>query len=325
MTFSSKPERRGRRALVGAALVAALAACGGGTSQYDPFVAVRVIAFGDEMSLITPDGRKYSVNATKTVTSPDGSTTVSLDCFAQPNWVQSLANIYGFVFPGCNPNNVAEPKGIMRAEAGAKAADLARQVDAQVAAGGLRFGDIATVLAGLHDVIELYEQYPRLSQDELVSAAGERGREVARQVNRLIELQARVIISTIPDVSLTPYALKQRALYTDTDRAALISRITNSFNEQLQLNVLPDGRYVGLVQPDQLTQAMVRSPSSYGLNNVTTAVCLQNVPLVDCSDKTLVENGTATNWMWADDLRPAYSVHIRLGQLAIDRAQNNPF
>jgi hypothetical protein len=324
MIFSSIPGRRARHALAGLAAVAALAACGGGTSQYEPFIAERVFALGDEISLLTPDGRKYSVNATKTVTA-DGTTSTALDCVARPNWVQSLASIYGFVFAGCNPDNVETPKAIMLATEGAKAADLALQVDAQVAAGGFRFGDIATVLAGVHDVIELYRQYPDRSEDELRSLAGERGREVARQVNRLVELDARVIISTIPDLGLTPYALKQRALFNDTDRAALLSRLTTSFNEQLQLTILPDGRYVGLVQADLLSQAMVRSPSSYGLLNWTSAVCLASVALVDCSDQTLVENGTSNNWMWADDLRPAFSVHQQIASLAIDRARNNPF
>lgn len=325
MIFSSILLRRARHALVGLAAIAALAACGGGTSQFDPFVAQRVFAFGDEMSLLTPDGRKYSVNATKTVTADDGTTTVSLDCVSQPNWVQSLASIYGFVFAGCNPDNVATPQAITLAAENAKAADLALQIDVQVAADGFRFGDIATVLVGVHDVIDLYKQYPTRSEDELNALAGERGHDVARQVNRLIALGARVIISTIPDLSLTPYAAKQRALFTDTDRAALLSRLTNSFNEQLQLRILPDGRYVGLVQADLTTQAMVRSPGSYGLANITTAVCLDSVALVDCSDKTLVENGTSSNWMWADDLRPSYSVHREIAGLAIDRAQNNPF
>jgi hypothetical protein len=325
MIFSSIPVRRARRALVGLAAAAALAACGGGTSQFDPFVAERVLAFGDEVSLLTPDGRKYSVNATKTVTAEDGATTVSLDCAAQPNWVQSLASIYGFVFAGCNPDNVETPQAIMRATEGAKAADLALQIDAQVAAGGFRFGDIATVLAGVHDVIELYKQYPTRSEEELRSLAGERGHDVARQVNRMVDLDARVIIVTIPDLGLTPYALKQRDLFKDTDRAALLSRLASSFNEQLQLRIVPDGRFVGLVQADQTSQAMVRSPGSFGLQNWTTAVCLDSVALVDCSDKTLVENGTASNWMWADDLRPSFSVHQQIASLAIDRARNNPF
>ena len=325
MTFSTIPGWRVRHALAGVAVIAALAACGGGTRQFDPFVAERVLAFGDELSVITPDGRKFSVNATKTVTAGDGTTTVALDCAAQPNWVQSLANIYGFVFAGCNPQNVATPKAIMRATDGAKAADLALQIDAQVAAGGVRFGDIATVLAGVHDVVELYQQFPARSEAELRAEAGERGREVARQVNRLVALEARVIIATMPDIGLTPYALKQRALYNDTDRAALLSRLTTSFNEQLQLTIVPDGRYVGLVQADLRMQSMVRSPNSFGLRNSTTAVCLDSVALVDCTEKTLVQNGTSINWMWADDLRPAFSVHQQIASLAIDRARRNPF
>jgi hypothetical protein len=314
-----------RHALASLLALGALVACGGGTSQFEPFIAERVIAFGDEMSALTPDGRKYSVNATKTVTNTDGSTAVSIDCGGQQNWVQSLAGIYGFAFAECNPNNVAEPRATMRAAAGARVSDVAAQFDAQVAAGGFRFGDIATVLAGTHDVIDLYKQFPTRSEDDLKAEAGERGKQVAEQVNRAVDLGARVIVSTIPDLGYTPYALKQSLLFTDTNRAALLSRLTQAFNEQLQLNILLDGRYIGLVQADLATASMARFPTDYGLSNVTSGVCLATVPLVDCSDKTLVEGGSASTWLWADDLWPAYRLQRQIADLAIDRALNNPF
>jgi outer membrane lipase/esterase len=250
---------------------------------------------------------------------------VSLNCDGLPNWVQSLAGIYGFVFAECNPNNVAMPQATMRAAAGARVTDVAAQIDAQVAAGGFRDGDLATVLAGTHDVIDLYEQFPTRTEDDLKAAAADRGRQVAEQVNRAVNLGARVIVSTIPDLGYTPYALKQSLLFTDTNRAALLSRLTQAFNEKLQLTILLDGRYVGLVQADLRTQSMARSPTSYGLSNVFSGVCLFTVPLVDCSDQTLVEGGSASAWLWADDLWPAYSLQQQIASLAIDRARNNPF
>src|SRR5690349_20301224 len=124
MTFSRIPGRRLRHACACLVAVATLAACGGGTEQFEPFVAGRVFAFGDENSALTPTGRKYSVNGFTTVTNADGSSVEVADCAAQPLWVQSLAALYGYVFEECNPTGSGVTNGIMRAFAGAKVADF---------------------------------------------------------------------------------------------------------------------------------------------------------------------------------------------------------
>jgi len=325
MIFSRNPGRRLRRALAGMAAFAALTACGGGTSQYEAFIALRVIVFGDETSALTSTGLKYSVNGVSTVTNADGTTTTTPDCAAQPTWVQTLAGYYGFVFAECNPGNVESTQARMLAAAGAKVEDVKVQIDAQVAAGGFRDKDLATVLAGQNDIIDLYQQFPARTEADLTADLRARGLRLAQQVNRLVDLGAKVIIATAPDMGLTPYAFKQRSEFTDTDRAALLSRLTAAFNEQLGVNILLDGRYIGLVQTDLRVQAMSRSPVSFNLVNVTTGVCLDTVPPPDCSSSTLVENGSAGSYLWADDLRLAASAQAQIGALAVDRARRNPF
>ena len=52
----------GRPALLAAVVAVLLVACGGG-EQVQTFRANRVIAFGDETSVINADRSKYSVNA----------------------------------------------------------------------------------------------------------------------------------------------------------------------------------------------------------------------------------------------------------------------
>ena len=52
MKFPGFPPMRRTRPLAAALLVALLAACGGGTSQINAFVAKHLVAFGDELSLI---------------------------------------------------------------------------------------------------------------------------------------------------------------------------------------------------------------------------------------------------------------------------------
>ena len=325
MIFSRIPGRRLRNAMVAMVVAAALAACGGGTSQYQTFVAQRVIVFGDDTSAITADGLKYMVNATTSSTNSDGTTTYTVDCVASPNWAQSVAGLYGFVFAECNPNRVDTTQAIMRASGGAQVADIQVQIDAQIAAGGFRDGDLTTVLAGANDIIDLYKQYPARSEDDLTNELRARGKQLALQVNRLVAFGAKVLISTVPDMGLTPYALKQKLEFDDIDRAALLTRLTAAFNEQLGVNIVLDGRYVGLVEADLRTEAMVKSPGSFGLADVSTGACIDIDPPPNCTDQTLVDGASASTWMWADDLHLGNTAQSQLAALAIDRARRNPF
>lgn len=307
--------RRVALGLAAGALAALVGACGGNTSQSEPFVAQRYFAFGDETSALTANGRRHGVNGL--------TASGTFDCTLNPLWTQQLASLYGFVFAECNPTAVAAPQARMYAAAGAKVADVAAQVQAQVTAGGFRDRDIASVLAGANDVLELYAQYPGRSEGALLEDARSRGQQLGSVVNRLVELGAKVIVSTAPDMGLSPYALAQRAAFTDTDRAALLSRLTSAFNEQLGVRLLLDGRYVGLVQADLQVQVINRSPASFGLGNVTNAVCTAALP--DCTTATLVAGADPTLYLWADDRRLGPGGQAQLAALAVARAQRNPF
>lgn len=296
-------------------LAAGLAACGGGTSQFEPYVPERYVAFGDETSVIEADGRRYTVNTL--------TTTGALDCASDPLWTQSLASYYGFVFRQCNTSNATEFKATMRAVAGAKVDDLTAQIDAQVVAGGFALKTITTVLIGANDILELYGRFPTQNEEQLTAEARARGERLAAQVNRLVDLGARVIVSTVPDMGLSPYALAEKAARTDTDRAALISRLTAAFNGRLRVNMLNDGRFVGLVLADESVQSMARYPSLYALTNATSAVC--TVALPACTTQTVVTDGTSSGWLWADATRLTYAGQQRIATQALARASGNPF
>jgi phospholipase/lecithinase/hemolysin len=304
-----------RRVLCSLALAAALAGCGGGTSQFEPFAPEQYVVFGDETSVIRADGRRYTVNP---LTSAG-----ALDCAAEPIWVQTVASRFSFVFRECNPNAATEFKALMRASNGAKVDDLKAQIDAQLAAGGFAAKSLVTVLVGANDVLEAYAGYPQRSEEELTADLRARGERVAAQVNRLVDLGTRVIVSTVPDLGLSPYALQQKAAFADTDRAALISRLTAALNGRIRINILNDGRFVGLVLGDEVVQSMARLPAAFGVANATDVLCTQ--PLPDCTSQTLVSSGVATTWLWADDRHLAFIGHSRLGVLAVARAVGNPF
>jgi phospholipase/lecithinase/hemolysin len=318
MNFSSKASARRQRAagaLACAAAVAVLGACGGSTSQYETFVPKRLFAFGDEASVLIASGQNYSVNGL------DASS--AIDCTALPIWVQSVATLYGFVFAECNPGHVAEPQARDLAAAGAKVADVAAQVDSQVAAGGFRDQDLALVLIGQNDILELYAQYPLRSELDLLADAGARGRQLARLVKTLIDLGARVVVSNLPDLGLSPYAFTERSRNFDLDRAALITRLVTAFNEQLGANLVLDGRFVGLMQTDVRIQAMVKSPASFALVNVIDPVC--TVALPDCTTATLVSGALPSQYLWADATQLSTGGQTQLAAMAIERATRNPF
>ena len=318
MIFSSMAATRIRRAAAGMGAVMALglvASCGGGTSQFEPFVAQRYFAFGDDASTLPPAGRNYAVNGLTT----DGT----VNCNALPIWTQQMAALYGFVLAECNPTAIADIKARSYAAAGARVAEVAAQVDAQVAAGGFRDKDISTVLVGVNDIVELYGQFPARSEAALLADARARGERAAAIVNRLVDLGSKVVVSTIPDMGLSPWARAQNALFPDANRAALITRLSTAYNEQLGVRLRLDGRFIGLVQLDLQSQVINRSPASFGFANVTDGACATALP--NCTTATLVTNGDANLYLWADGTRLSAGGQTQLGSLATSRATRNPF
>ncbi len=291
---------------------AVLVACGGGTSQVDPFIAKRVLAMGDESSMLTPTGGKYSVAA---VYSDN-----TLDCTSNPIWVQSVASLYGFVFNECNPNTSSNTQAIMLARLGGKADDLPAQIDAQVGAGGFTNRDLVTLMLGANDVLEMYEAVANGSLTEAAAKAelALRGERLGKQVNRMVDLGARVIVSTIIDLGLSPYAIAK-----GPDAQAQITRLVAAFNGTMRVTIRNDGRYIGLVLADELVQGAVKLPASYTMFNVTDAACA--VALPECTTGTLVDSATAANWLWADATHIAYGAQAKLAEFAVARARNNPF
>jgi phospholipase/lecithinase/hemolysin len=201
---------------------------------------------------------------------------------------------------------------------GARASDLVLQVDAQVGAGGFPPDSLATVLMGTHDVLELFARYPGAAEAELIVLAQQRGELIAAQINRMVALGAKVIVSTVPDLGLSPYGLAQGA-----DNAAVLSRLTAALNGRIRVNILNDGRYIGLLLADEFVQIAARSPGTYALTNVTTAACVAALP--DCTTATLSAADAPTAWLWASDRLMGPGGHRQLGALAIARARSNPF
>lgn len=303
---------KGTRWIAALAAALGLAGCGGG-DQVERYVPQRIIVFGDEMSVLESDGRKYTVNAIN-------STTGAIDCLAHPLWIQDVAHGYGMAFPQC-PNGSMPQTAETRASVGAKVADVTARVDAFLAetSNPPKREDLVLMMVGTHDVLELFNESPRRSEADMLAELDARGTQLATQVNRIVRRSAGnpvVIASTIPLLGQTPFGVA-------STEAALLSRMTEAFNSALRRNMEQDGRLVGLVFADGEIDQSVRNPDSRGYTVVDTAAC--TVALPDCTTSTLASGATVTTHVWADSLRPGPRFHDLLGSGVFSRAVNNPF
>jgi phospholipase/lecithinase/hemolysin len=237
------------------------------------------------------------------------------------------------VFPQCNPgpSQFLDPQSRIRAAFGAMAADLSAQVDAQVQESGFQSSDLVTVLIGVNDVIAQYSQYPGVPETTLNQNLQIAGEEVGEQVNRIAATGAKVIVSTIPDIGFSPFALSEKAAHIDTDRQLLLIRLVSVFNTALRTTITNDGHHVGLVTMDQQVDTSVQFVGTDGLTNVTDGVCdlsrslLTPPSILDCTELTLIPNGNSSTYLWADDRHLSFGGQTALGNLALTRARNNPF
>jgi outer membrane lipase/esterase len=303
----------------------ALAACGGGDTQ-EPFKPNRVLAFGDELSTIEADGRKYGINAykiTDTTTNPPTESTTELDCTRNPIWIQTVASSFGLAFDRCL-GTATTASGQVLAQRGQKVADLPAQLAAvQGAAPNER--DLALMQVGMNDILELYARYPAESSASLIEEARSRARVYGEAINRLAQSGPAVVVLTVPDLGLTPFARAQNTSSGDPNRSKLLSQLTDAFNSRMSVTLINDGRLIGLVFIDIETQNMFRFPSNFSLTNVLDAACLPAAVLPDCRTNTLATGATSASHLWADDLRPGQTLQSRMGSLAEFRAKNNPF
>jgi len=324
-------ERLARRSAAGLTVLAALglSACGSG-SRVESFAPDRIVVFGDELSLLTTSGgtatagRKYTIN-----TVPD-TTTGTIDCSQGPMWTQVLGTNFGFGMPDCGGTG----NSVMLAANGATVDQIVTQVSGYT--GTMDSKTLVTVMGGLHDVLNAYAAYKAGSKtyDETFTQVGDAGRTLGNLVNSIAKGGAggRVIYVTMPDLGLSPYA-------TVEGQAALLTGLTDKFNEQLRLAVTNDGRFVGLVTSDSLLRTMVSAynasttSNTYGLTNVADWACAASATkddwtsVLSCTNLTLASGAAAstTTYLWADAIHPGPNWQTRVGSAAVTRATNNPF
>lgn len=302
------------------ALAGLLAACGGG-EPIERFIPTRLIVLGDESSVINPDGSKYTVNGLV-------SGTTTRDCSLNPIWVQGVGSVYQLPFAQCPGTSTGSATALIYATAGARVADIAGQVSAVGSFGGK---DLVTLLAGSNDVLAQYALLGTSvngvvqTETTLTATVEGLGETLAGQVNRVADAGGKILISTVPDLGLTPFALSEDTL--NPGRAALLSRLTKRFNAKLRINIINDGRRIGLLLTDEMVQAVAKNPAGNGFVNVTQAACdAALAPSVTaCTTATVSTGADAATYLWANDRLLSPGGHRLLANLALSRAANNPF
>jgi hypothetical protein len=305
--------RRGRgltrrvSAAAAATLALGLAGCGGNVDQVDPFQAQRVVVLGDELSLVQDaDGRRHGINQL----AEDGS----LQCASLPMWTQSVAARFGLGFAGC-PSTRGDASGVMRAQAGARAASLSAQID------GVTFGagDLVTLTIGLHDIVAQYERLGEATPPTLATLQSElkaAGESAAGQLCRVLATGAKVVVVTAPDLGLSPYGLAQGG-----EGAKRLTQLTDAFTGGLRLSVgncrvggdPADGWDWGLIDGQEKIVQTVKSPFIYGglrnPGNVVAAACLDEQAGAACTTATLKDGASTASWLWAQPIVPGYAWH----------------
>lgn len=146
----------------------------------------------------------------------------------------------------------------------------------------------------------------------MVTAAVELGNSVKGMVSNGA---TRVVVTNLPDVSLTPYALA-----LDSSSRQLVSAMTQAFNARLsaELAGAPGVLFVDVYTENQ---RQVASPSQFGLSNVTTPACAtgpsnpSGTSLL-CNSSNLIA-GDNSRYLFADGVHPTPYGHKLLSQLVV--------
>ncbi|WP_374259083.1 hypothetical protein [Aquabacterium sp.] len=266
------------------------------------------------------------------------TTNTTYYCNTSSIWIQSLALSFGKGYRSeCPLTSYSGAETY--AEAGAKVADVATQVDNHLSE--LGSGVMVTIMAGQNDILELYAQVKSsaLTLAQAQTIAQERADALAVVVKKVIATGAKVVLALTPDLGESPLA------YTTGENRTALAALTKSFNDQVYITRLGEesGRNLAGVNPVSLTNTTTRSTSyvyekplcNTATTNTATrpdGTTLSVTPDVSngfgreltkfCTASTYVTDGSLSTYMWADLVRFAPAAHALIGSTAATRAAN---
>lgn len=309
-----------RRSLMVAACASAalLAACGSSTTE-SAISPQRMIAFGDGMSDVGQKGTRYTVN--------DGSVN---------NWTLQVASGYGKTLTASSAGVKSYAAGNARIVAKPDAAGsnttltVKEQIDSFLASNTFTGDDLVMINGGISDVIANMAAVNAgtMTTEQMITASRQAGTDFAAQIRRLVNAGAKyVVVAGTYDLSKTPWA-------TDIGRTTVLNSASSAFNEGLLVGIVDLGANVLYVDLAYYVNLYTSSPSAYGFENATKAVCT-SVDATDgigigagkvnsalCTTSTLLASANQDKYAFADSVYLTPSAQRQFGTYAYDRLRS---
>jgi phospholipase/lecithinase/hemolysin len=285
------------KALCTVVAAALLSACGGASSTVDPFVATRVIAFGDGFNNVDANGSGLStVRTTDTAATP--IVYVTDDTIAG-----RIAARYGIVVKpvtatgGANP--LAATGGFSYATANARVSDVATATTGQIdtflasAGGAVAKKDLIIIAVGNWDIY--YAVIAGATSMDANTTA------LVAAIQRLTSAGAEHVVVMPPiNMARTPWATTYVTAHPSTTRTmiqnlsnsaassfnfSLLAKLTTAYRQDHKPVVFLDrttdfNSFAGSVAADGST---VGNYSGISLTNLSTAVCTTASPAAGCN------------------------------------------
>jgi outer membrane lipase/esterase len=315
---------------------------------------------------INSSGAALDKNDTTGATTTDTPSDMTYYCKNYPIWVQSVAAYYGFDSAQCPISGYSRSAFFMANDPGTVATTASGTLDATNAATAVTNAGVAKVittinanlgsmdkytlvlvLAGQPDVLKAYSDYLAAPTTTTLSnlEASMTALGASLVDNALVAVGntgARIVLVRVPKLCLSPLGLTSgtsdsTCSNSSTNQGAL-NALAYAFNEGMtnEAGRKFDGRQLGLVRADDLTQTLVTyGASTYSLTNVTTPACttaLASLTAPLCNSSYISGNATgmadstgASAFLWADYTHFAPAGHTRLYNLVMARIAAQPF
>jgi len=233
------------------------------------------------------------------------------NCAVSSIWIQVIAHNFGKGFSTKCPLDVGGAETYAAKDA--RVADVANQVNANI--GQLGKGVLVTIMAGQHDILDLFDQVTVAHTKSEADATQEllgRASTLANVVRQVISTGAKVVLAQTPDLGESPKAYGLSA--TDRD---ILKRMTDAFNKKLYISEMGTsvaGRDVAGVPSDSYTNQTLRVAGV----DYTNQAC--NKAAVTRPDGASASS--TTTYIWADDTHVTPYIHGQMGLAGANRAFN---
>ncbi len=283
--------------------VAALSACGAGTTFEPLTTPSRLIVFGDGMAdLGQIGGTRYTIN--------DGTANI---------WVEQVASSYSQTMTVSAIGGFGYAQGNALVDTAGSAPSIAQQFTAFLTSTALTSKDIVLIDGGTTDLSLLAQQYVAgtiASSTALNASATAAGIALAAQVRRVVVSGGKqVAVMDAYDMGKSPYAINNTV-------TAVIQGATRAYNDALKIAIVDLGSNVLLLDREAYINLVVASPASYlGTGAIAnTAVCIVTANL--CNNSTLVSGANPLLYLFADQFYFTPAAQRLIGNYAYSKIRN---